>query len=358
MIETENLPNAVLPKSPSTLQPTTKASRRPRLGFVGVGWIGRHRLEGVRKSELAEISSFFDPAAPGDALPGIQRKRTLEELLASDLDGVVIATPNALHAEQTLAALRAGKAVFCQKPLARTSDECRRVLVAAQQADRNIGVDFSYRFCRGMQRIRDLIDSGALGKIYGIELKFHNAYGPDKPWFYDRALSGGGCLLDLGVHLLDLVFWLFPGRECASVASQLYRKGECWTPRPGANSSAEDTSVEDYVAAQFRLENGPAIQLVCSWRAPAGRDAEIEATFFGTQGGARFENLNGSFFDFRAERYFPDRSRETLAEPPEDWGAGAILHWVRQIDLSPRYDPSAESLLRTAEVIDQIYASV
>ena len=103
---------------------------------------------------------------------------------------VVIATPSALHAEQSIRALDAGAAVFCQKPLGRDAAEAASVVAAARAADRLLSVDFSYRFTRGMEAIAGLIRGGELGHVFAVDLVFHNAYGPGKPWFYDRAQSG------------------------------------------------------------------------------------------------------------------------------------------------------------------------
>src|SRR5688500_9633265 len=95
---------------------------RPRLGFLGVGWIGRHRMEAIARSGVAEVTAVVDPSAAAMAevekvAPGCQRADSFEELLSSALDGIVIATPSAVHAEQSIRALERGIAVFCQKPL-------------------------------------------------------------------------------------------------------------------------------------------------------------------------------------------------------------------------------------------------
>src|SRR5205085_415527 len=124
-----------------------------------------------------------------------------------DLDGLVIATPSASHAVQARAALERGIAVFCQKPLARTAAETASVVEAARAANRLLGVDLSYRHTEAMRHIGALARSGELGDIYAIDLVFHNAYGPDKAWFRDVKLSGGGCVIDLGTHLVDLALW-------------------------------------------------------------------------------------------------------------------------------------------------------
>jgi predicted dehydrogenase len=290
---------------------------RPRLGFAGVGWIGRHRMEAIAQSGWGEVAAIFDPhvdaaTKAGELIPEASRAASFDELLEQELDGIVIATPNALHAEQAVAALRRGRAVFCQKPLGRDAAETRAVIAAAREADRLLHVDLSYRFTEGMRRIRELVRNGELGRVYAIEAVFHNAYGPDKPWFYDAKLSGGGCLLDLGVHLVDLALWCLDFPEVSNVVGHLLNRA------PTAPEKSH--RVEDYAAAQLLLANSASMQLACSWKAPAGCDADIRLSFFGSEGGAEFANVNGSFFDFTAEQFLPDRSRRALATPPRSRG--------------------------------------
>jgi predicted dehydrogenase len=323
----------------------------PRLAFLGVGWIGRQRMEAVAGSGVAEIVGIADAseeirAAAAEVAPGAQLAGSLEELLELEPDGVVIATPSALHAEQSVAALERGVAVFCQKPLGRSAAEVRRVVDAARAADRLLAVDFSYRFTEGMRRIRELAQGGGLGRVYAVDLVFHNAYGPDKSWFYDRSLSGGGCVMDLGVHLVDLALWTLGFPAVEAVSSRLFAGGEPLGPRP--------QQVEDYAVVRLDLQDGTAVQLACSWKLPAGRDAVIGASFYGTGGGAALRNVDGSFYNFVAER-FHGTSRETLAEPPDAWGGRAIVDWAERLARGERFDPGAERLADVAEVLDRIY---
>src|SRR5690606_23712639 len=102
----------------------------------------------------------------------------LGQLLELDLDGIVIATPSALHAEQAIAAFERGVAVFCQKPLGRDAIETQRVVSAARAANRLLGVDLSYRHTRAMQKIREVVRAGGIGAPFAVDLVFHNAYGP------------------------------------------------------------------------------------------------------------------------------------------------------------------------------------
>jgi predicted dehydrogenase len=308
----------------------TAVATRPRLGFLGVGWIGRHRLEAVAASGCGDVTAVADPAVD-DCLD------SLDDLLAHDLDGIVIATPSALHADQAIAALEAGLAVFCQKPLARTAAETRRVVEAARQADRLLAVDLSYRWVRAARVVRDLVASGALGEVYAVDLVFHNAHGPDRAWFYDPELAGGGCVIDVGSHLVDLVLWALPDAHVVTVTSSL--RGE---------------PVERYAAAQLELDTGAVVRLACSWALPAGRDCAIEASFYGTSVGAALRNVGGSFFDFVAER-FDGTATTVLAEPPDNWGGRAIVDWARRLGGGERFDPANEQLAAVAEVVDRIY---
>lgn len=324
----------------------------PRLGFLGVGWIGRHRMRAILESGAAEAVAIADPApemAAEAALlaPGARLVPSLDAMLAEGVDGVVIATPSALHAEQSIRALERGAAVFCQKPLGRTEAEARAVVAAARAADRLLCVDLSYRFTEGMRRIRELVQAGALGRVFAADLVFHNAYGPDSPWFYDPALSGGGCVMDLGVHLVDLALWVLDFPCVAGVSARLFAEGELLGARPGR--------VEDYAVATLELETGAVARIACSWRLQAGRDAVISAAFHGTAGGAALGNLDGSFHDFLAERY-RGTARETLASPPDAWGGRAAAEWAARLAAGERFDAAeAERLVTVARILDRIY---
>jgi predicted dehydrogenase len=269
-----------------------------------------------------------------------------EELLSSyeGLDGVVIATPNALHAEQARAVLGRGLAVFCQKPLARTRQECEEVVEAARRADRLLGVDLSYRHLAAVRAVEELVRDGSLGEVYAADLVFHNAYGPDKAWFTDPALAGGGCVLDLGIHLVDLVLHLLDRPKVEGVSSRLYAHGR--PPQPG--------EVEDFATARLDLSTGASVTMACSWFLHAGADAEISLTLLGTRGAATVRNVQGSFYDFVAEHRTGTTAR-TLVEPPDDWGGRAVAAWSQQLDRSPRFDPAVAEVVEVAGVLDRVY---
>ena len=325
--------------------------RKPRLGFLGAGWIGRNRMAGIAEAGIADMIAVADsvPEAAADAAAAVGARQALtsiDDLLALELDGIAIATPSALHAGQSISALAQRVAVFCQKPLGRNTAEVDAVVAAARASDRLLAVDFSYRFTDGLQKIYSLVNEGALGTIYAADLTFHNAYGPDKPWFYNRELAGGGCVVDLGVHLVDLALWIMGG-GVADVTGRLFREGSPW------HSSMD--GVEDFATVRLDFSSGATAQIACSWRLPAGRDAIIEATFYGTRGAARWRNVNGSFYDFVTERLDGTKTT-TISEPPENWGPRAIVHWGRGLSTDGTFDPIVEHVVDVARILDQVYA--
>jgi predicted dehydrogenase len=323
----------------------------PRLGFVGLGWIGRNRLEAAVQANAVQVVALADPSESARRAclafaPDARECDVLDDLLTLDLDGIVIATPSALHAGDAQRALRAGTAVFCQKPLGRSEEECRRVIEAARAADRRLGVDFCYRQTRAAEAVKALVRSGALGRVYALDLVFHNAYGPDKPWFYRRTQSGGGCLLDLGTHLVDLAMWLLDEDRVDAASGTLMYGGSSERPDPEA--------VEDFATADLVLGSGARARLACSWRLPAGADAVIAVHVWGTEGGAAIRNVAGSYHDFVAERY-RGTACELLTEPPDAWGGRTLVSWAHELARSPSYDPGIEGVLEVSRALDRIY---
>lgn len=331
-------------------QPTKK---QISLGFLGVGWIGRNRMEAILNHTTAEAAAITEPNSENSdaALKSAKNailKTSAEALFSEEnLDGIVIATPSAMHADQSMQALKSGKAVFCQKPLGRTAEEVKQVVEASRKADKLLAVDLSYRFTEAFKAIYNTIQKGEIGDIFAVDLKFHNAYGPDKEWFYDINRSGGGCVMDLGIHLVDLALWSLNFPEISEVKSQLYHKGQKLT--------SFEEHVEDFASVAMTSGKDQTINLECSWHVSAGKDAIIEATFYGTKGGASFRNINGSFYDFQAEKYHGTQT-ETLVTPPDEWSGRAGVVWVENMIKNNGFDEqSATEFIKTAEVIDRIY---
>jgi predicted dehydrogenase len=308
-------------------------------------------MQVLAEAGAAEVAALCDPDPQRveAARAGLARRAVVcsdfDALLDAGLDGVVIATPNDLHEPQAAAAMERGLAVFSQKPLAVSGAGTRRLLELARQRNIVLGVDLSYRYLAGVPELKARIAAGELGVVTAAELCFHNAYGPDASWYYELSRAGGGCLLDLGCHLLDLCHWLLGARDPVQVHGHCSRHGEV-LPHPVS-------APEDFVMAEVGYAAGLRVHLSCSWRASAGRGALITCRVFGTRGGATIRNVGGSFYDFRVELHHGAESR-VLAEPPDAWPGRALLDWAQRL-ASEAGGADLEHLATTAAVIDRIY---
>ena len=186
---------------------------KTRFGLIGCGEIGKLRAQAIKRTPGAQLTavSDIDPERArgiatncGGAVVSDWRK--LVQL--HDVDAVVVSTPPHLHAEMCVEALESGKHVLCEKPLARTADECRVILAMAEQNERFVATGFNYRFYPSIEKARALLDSGIIGKLdhirsySGYSAKDHN-----HPWLHDVDVMGGGALRDNGIHLIDLTHY-------------------------------------------------------------------------------------------------------------------------------------------------------
>jgi predicted dehydrogenase len=329
----------------------TTREKTLKLAFLGLGWMGTNRMEAIIRSGLGMpvILSDTNHLLFDDLRKKYPEAEIREELgYDKELDGVVIATPSALHAAQAVEALNAGIPVFCQKPLARTLEETEFVVNTAEKKNLLLGVDFSYRYTKAFAKLYEAVKSGEIGDLFSAVMIFHNAYGPDKPWAYNPALSGGGCVIDLGIHLIDMLLLLTDFPEALKAESNLYSRG---------NSVRGENIVEDYASANILLDSGLSAHLNCSWNNSIGQDAVIEFTLYGTRGSVSFKNVNGSFLDFKAE-LFRGTWREILFSPPDEWMGMAAVEWARKLLSDKTFDKTAHQFVKTARIIDMIYGRI
>jgi myo-inositol 2-dehydrogenase / D-chiro-inositol 1-dehydrogenase len=217
--------------------------------LVGCGSLGRvvhlpilTRLADVRVVALAD-SDPASLAAAGALAPDAARFADHHELLTrGPLDAVVVALPTALHASVASDAISAGKHVYLEKPIAANLPDAERLVACWRESGRVGMIGFNYRFHPLYTRLRTLIGEGAIGTIVAMRTVFSAPPGPNPPW-KSRRSSGGGALLDLGIHHLDLVRFLF-GREVRTVAAQLH------------SVETED----DRVSVDLELEGGIIVQ--------------------------------------------------------------------------------------------------
>src|SRR5688572_22050679 len=220
----------------------------PRLGFLGVGWIGRSRLEALARSGEAEIAALYDPdpracAAAREIAPHVECVTTLSRLFELSLDGLVIGAPSPMQADFALAALARDMPVFCEKPLGRDLADVERIVAAAKRHDRLLGVDLSFRRTRALEELADVVRGGSLGRVFAVDLAFHTAHGPDM--LNHPQHDGQGALSSLGVHMLDAMLWVLDFPRVTSITCQLHAHGQ-----PVTRASGQP---EDHAAVQLRL---------------------------------------------------------------------------------------------------------
>jgi len=189
--------------------------RKVKWGVIGSGGIARRRTipEGIVPAVNSELTAVFDVspsvneevARTYDARPA----KSMNGLLESDIDAVYIATPANLHFDQAIAATRAGKHVLCEKPLGMTVSEAKKMMRAADSANVILGTGFMMRFQSQHRAALDMITQGRLGTpVYG-RAQLSCWYPPSNAWRQDPAISGGGALIDMGGHCIDLLSMYF-----------------------------------------------------------------------------------------------------------------------------------------------------
>lgn len=190
-----------------------------RVGIIGGGAITQAcHAPGYARDPRAVLAAVADPDPARlremvVAYPGIQAYLDYREMLEKEhLRVVSVCSPNALHAEHTIAALKAGCHVLCEKPMSVTLKDADQMIAAATAARRKLMIGFTHRLFTGPNKCRQMIQEKVIGKPFMIRVRF--AHGGPYPgwakskWFYDKAMAGGGALLDMGIHAIDLCQWL------------------------------------------------------------------------------------------------------------------------------------------------------
>ncbi|HUS17095.1 MAG TPA: Gfo/Idh/MocA family oxidoreductase [Chloroflexia bacterium] len=286
-----------------------------RLGFAGLGHLGQDLLAAALPlAPQLQPVAIQDPAPAGleaaEALrPGLSRFSDYDAMLAGTaLDAVVISTPTFLHVPQATAALQRGLHVLLQKPPALSGDEAATLLAEAGAGRGVLFVDYSYRYTASARAVKAAVGAGTLGRLLAVEARFHNIWGPQQGWFYRRSTAGGGALLDLGVHMLDLALYLLDFPEARVTSAHLTREG---TPLREHDADA----VEDFAVLGGEMGGAP-LTCAVSWNAQLPQ-SEISLTLYGSSATLLWGNRDGSFYDFEALMARNGR-QELLAEETTD----------------------------------------
>jgi len=270
-----------------------------KFGIIGAGAIAASGVEGAALSGAAETVAVAD--ADPRRLAAFAREHSIgrtfakaEDLIGDQgIDAVYVAVPNAFHAPYAIAALEAGKHVILEKPFAVSYAEARKVVEAARRSGKVFTVGMNQRFTENAQRIRALAERGYFGRIYRLRAYWRRRWGIPRlgTWFGSRALAGGGCFMDLGVHVLDLALWTAGDFDAESVSGSVYTtfgnrglgQGDWGASMP----EGLPFDVDDGALAFIRLRSGAAVQVEISWAAHQKEADRHDVELFGTEAGAR-----------------------------------------------------------------------
>ncbi len=279
--------------------------RKLRMGVIGLG-MGQGHAHGYHSHPQAELVALcdLDEKRLSETAQELGVEQTYTDVDAmfkkADLDGVSVALPNKLHAPITIKALGYGLHVLCEKPMARTVREAERMLQAARKARRNLMINFSYRFSDMSYALKDEVERGVVGDIYFGRTVWHRRRGFPGfgGWFCDKDMAGGGPLLDLGVHRLDLALWLMDYPEPVAVSGSTYDP----LARVEVRRQRKPYTVEDLACGLVKFANGATLVLEASWALNIGEDEHMITELYGTRGGLVQRNKKGGY-QFEAELY-------------------------------------------------------
>jgi predicted dehydrogenase len=320
-----------------------------RVAVIGTGYIARRHAAAIRNGG-AELVAAVNWRPEGLArfaaeLDVPRTYGTVEELLAAgDVDAAVICTPNALHAEQAEALLRAGLHVLVEKPMAANARQAERMVAAAERSRRTLMVAHCWRYDSEAMHLRACVAAGELGDVvrtrgYGI----HTGWGPGG-WFADPQLAGGGALADMGVHALDTARFLLGDPRAASVYAHIgthYGQG----------------AVDDTALLLVTWDTGAVTYIEAGWRHPHTDGPAAATQLYGTEGfGQLFPTMlkvkrHGRTTELRPS--FPQRTDHT-PQTMYDRQMAAFLHAARTGEPA---SPGPDDGLEIMRIVDAAYES-
>lgn len=346
-------------------------SNNLRIGIIGCG-IGDFHAEAYLLDKRADVVTLAGLDIPRCLevckKHGIPEHTTnYEEVLArSDIDAVSIAVPNFLHMPIAIAALRAGKHVLLEKPIALTATEGEQIVAVANETGKVFGMAFNKRYRADTDLLKQRILAGDLGEIYYAKAFWMRRAGIPGlgSWFTQKNLAGGGSLIDLGVHVIDMTLWLMGNPTVTTVSAMTYSKlgpkgrGH-WAGARFNNTGDIPFEVDDLATAFMRTGDGATIQLETSWATYSSHTDDFGVVLMGDEGGAEIK-----VHDYQksgALRFFNDLGGVPVDTQPRtvvQHEHGVIVkRFIDAITLGVPMSPSGQEGVDRARIIDAIYQS-
>ena len=296
--------------------------KKLKIGVIGVGNISELHIDAYLNNPECELYAFCDIdegrlKEKADKYKISRRYTDCREMLRAlpELDAVSVCTWNCAHADCAIAALEAGKHVFCEKPMAMNAQQAEAMRAAAQKAGKVLGIGFVRRHADDAAFARELVQTGKAGEIYYSRANYIRRNGNPGGWFSDKELSGGGPLIDLGVHVIDLVRYIVGNPRPVSVYGATFSKlgarhkvkDKRFDVSAGSRGKEDICNVEDLATALIRFEDGSVLHAEMSFALNVEKDSgRIE--LFGTKGGITIDpavSFHTEFADRLADITFP-----------------------------------------------------
>ncbi|MFC6755483.1 MULTISPECIES: Gfo/Idh/MocA family protein [Haloarcula] len=339
-----------------------------KLGVIGLGNIARLHCDRLQKAGYGDVIAAgldVDPDARGRF--AAQYDATVYERQAdlyADVDAVLVTTPNKFHEEYVVGALEAGLDVFVEKPLAHTVGSAERIAEAAQAAEGFCMVGFHNRFRNPVQALLGYRDDGTMGELDHIEANYLRRRGvPGRgSWFTRKALAGGGALIDIGVHAIDLSLFLLDFPEVVEVTGQTRatfgsRSEYAYVDMWGEDHGSSGFDVDDSASAFIRCADGSTIALEVAWA--SNRPNSQEYVVRGSDAGAKLDLSSDEMELYETVSTGVDHHRTSQVETATDDAHGIELErFVESVAAGePPGTNTVEQALTVQRVLDAIYRS-
>lgn len=333
-----------------------------KVGIIGTGGIyrGAH-LDGWKTSTEAQIVAVCDANIESaqkaqEDFPGAEVFSDYKELLKrTDIDAVSITTPNKFHSIIAIEALEAGKHVFCEKPDAINPEEAEKMARIAKESGKVLMVMRNNRFSAAAQHVKKLAAEGYFGELYAGRCGWIRTRGiPGRGgWFTTKELSGGGPLIDLGVHMIDLAMWLSGNQVPKTVSGATYRK---FADRADATGQVPQGTfdVEDLAMGFIRFNNGAALQLEFSWASNVAAEKKF-LEWRGTEGGFALVNDELTLFKEQAGEVVSEKL--TIEEHTTPQHTANIHHFIDCVLGRAAATITPEEGVHMIQILSAIYES-
>ncbi|MDP6779046.1 MAG: Gfo/Idh/MocA family oxidoreductase [Candidatus Latescibacteria bacterium] len=341
-------------------------AKKLKVGIIGVGGIAGSHIPGWEASEHAELVAGSDVDESvlkvWGARNGVEKLSTDPKDLMGDpdIDIIDVCTPNMYHTPLTVAALKAGKHVLCEKPLAPTPALIRKMIAARDASGKTLMTAQHFRFSGSAKAMKSELSTGVLGDIYHARSWMLRRAGLSvRPGFILKKHSGGGPCIDIGVHILDLTLWFLGNPNPVSVTGVARNEIAC---QKGAFSSwskievPREYDVEDFAAALVRFDNGATLMLEVSWFLHHDSDGEdMQMWLYGTKGGSHWPKCEIYETNYAAKQLYNRSLKLTgnLLEPH----AQECVEFAEAVATGAPSPVPAEQSLQVIAILDGIYRS-